>query len=91
MILLTGHGGDAWCQAAESAARELGLDLAVRRIGLGLDYTDSYGDWARLRWVDEDGCVLVRPDQHVAWRAQRVSPSADADLLQALKAVLARH
>ncbi|MND20141.1 2,4-dichlorophenol 6-monooxygenase [compost metagenome] len=91
MTLLTGHGGEAWCRAAESAVRELGIDLAVRRIGLGLEYTDSYGDWARLRWVGEDGCVLVRPDQHVAWRGQSASPTAEADLLQALKAVLARH
>lgn len=91
MTLLTGHGGDAWCLAAVSAARELGIDLQVRRIGLGLDYSDSYGDWARQRWIAEDGCVLVRPDHHVAWRAQSMSPAADLDLLQALKAVLARN
>lgn len=91
MTLLTGHGGDAWCQAAESVARELGIELKVRRIGLGLEYADSYGDWARLRWIGEDGCVLVRPDQHVAWRAQGVSPSAGTDLLQALRTVLARQ
>ncbi|WP_449430859.1 FAD-dependent monooxygenase [Pseudomonas putida] len=91
MTLLTGHGGDAWCQAAEAAARELGIDLQVRRIGLGLDYADSYGDWARQRWVDESGCVLVRPDQHVAWRVQGKSATAGADLLQALKSILARH
>lgn len=91
LTLLTGHGGDAWCRAAAAVARELGIDLEVRRIGLGLDYADSYGDWARLREINEDGCLLVRPDQHIAWRAQSASPSAEALLLDALKALLARH
>ncbi|MDN7143491.1 FAD-dependent monooxygenase [Pseudomonas sp. JQ170] len=91
LTLLTGHGGDGWCRAAVAAARELGIDLEVRRIGLGLDYADSYGDWARQREIGEDGCLLVRPDQHVAWRAHGSSPACDAELLDALKAILARH
>ncbi|KSW27109.1 MULTISPECIES: FAD-dependent monooxygenase [unclassified Pseudomonas] len=90
LTLLTGHGGDAWCRAAETMSRELGIDLAVRRIGLGLDYEDSYGDWARLREIDEDGCLLVRPDQHVAWRSQGAAADAEAVLLGAVRAVLAR-
>ncbi len=90
LTLLTGHGGDAWCRAAEMLARELGIDLVVRRIGLGLDYEDSYGNWARLREIDEDGCLLVRPDQHVAWRSQGAPADAEAVLLGAVKAVLAR-
>ncbi|WP_423358604.1 FAD-dependent monooxygenase [Pseudomonas citronellolis] len=90
LTLLTGHGGDAWCRAAETMSRELGIDLAVRRIGLGLDYEDSYGDWARLREIDEAGCLLVRPDQHVAWRSQGAVADAEAVLLGAVKAVLAR-
>lgn len=90
LTLLTGHGGDAWCRAAETLGRELGIDLAVRRIGLGLDYEDSYGDWARLREIDEAGCLLVRPDQHVAWRSQGAVADAEAVLLGAVRAVLAR-
>lgn len=90
LTLLTGHGGDAWCRAAETLARELGIDLAVRRIGLGLDYEDSYGDWARLREIDEEGCLLVRPDLHVAWRSQGAPADAEAVLLGAVRAVLAR-
>lgn len=90
LTLLTGHGGDAWCRAAETLGRELGIDLAVRRIGLGLDYEDSYGDWARLREIDEAGCLLVRPDQHVAWRSQGAAADAEAVLLGAVRAVLAR-
>jgi len=57
---------------------------------LGLHYEDSYGDWARLREIDEAGCLLVRPDQHVAWRSQGAAADAEAVLLGAVRAVLAR-
>jgi hypothetical protein len=39
-------------------------------IGPRRDIVDHHGDWARAREVGEGGCVLVRPDQHVAWRAE---------------------
>ncbi|OLM15399.1 FAD-binding monooxygenase, PheA/TfdB family, similarity to 2,4-dichlorophenol 6-monooxygenase [Pseudonocardia sp. Ae505_Ps2] len=55
-------------------------------IGPGREVTDVYDDWARLRGVGEDGCVLVRPDAHVAWRAEAL-PDDPAD---ALRRVLGR-
>ena len=60
--LLTGIAGEAW-------ASELPPHVDAYVIGPGRTYTDLYEDWARLREVDEDGCVLVRPDGHVAWRS----------------------
>ncbi|MNG09661.1 2,4-dichlorophenol 6-monooxygenase [compost metagenome] len=91
LTLLTGHGGTVWCNAAEAAAHELGIDLQVRRIGIGLDYADSYGDWARLREIEEDGCLLVRPDNHVGWRAQNSKHANGAALLDVLKSLLDRR
>ncbi|MCY1270962.1 2,4-dichlorophenol 6-monooxygenase [compost metagenome] len=91
LTLLTGHGGEAWVRAANAAARELGIELQVRRIGLGLDYADSYGDWARQREIGEDGCLLVRPDNHVAWRSSQRHDDCEQALLEALRALLARH
>ncbi|WP_210603793.1 FAD-dependent monooxygenase [Brevibacterium oceani] len=66
--LLTGVGGQSWQEAAESLASDLGIDLIWRAIGHGLDYDDVYGDWSRTREVGDAGCLLVRPDRHVAWR-----------------------
>ncbi len=73
--LLTGRGGDAWYDAARAAARETGVDVTVLSVGTTGGLRDPYGTWERLREVDADGGVLVRPDTHVAWRA-RTSASA---------------
>jgi 2,4-dichlorophenol 6-monooxygenase len=89
--IFTGPGGEAWGEAAESVARELGLEIARYRIGPFLDYEDLYGTWSRLSEVEEAGCVLIRPDLYVAWRSVRmVSRPAEA-LRQAMKSILSLH
>ena len=37
---------------------------------------DPYGDWASRSEVDTTGCVLIRPDGHVAWRSPTTTPTA---------------
>jgi 2,4-dichlorophenol 6-monooxygenase len=59
-------------------------------IGPGREYTDLYDDWARLREVAEDGCVLVRPDAHVAWRAAMIANDPAAELRRVLESILDR-
>ena len=86
--LLTGHGGQAWCEAAQSVARELGLEIACYRIGPFLDYEDLYGSWMRLSEVEETGCVLVRPDLYVAWRSARLVVCPAEVLAEVMKSVL---
>jgi 2,4-dichlorophenol 6-monooxygenase len=67
--LLTGIGGDGWRAAAEQMAAT-GFPIRCISIGPGQDYEDPFGDWARASDVEDDGAVLVRPDQVVAWRQQ---------------------
>jgi 2,4-dichlorophenol 6-monooxygenase len=86
--LLTGIGGEAWTAAAAQAAQACGVEVAVHAIGTADGVVDAYGDWERLREVGPSGCVLVRPDQHVAWRAADGSAEALAQLPRALAAVL---
>jgi hypothetical protein len=31
--------------------------------------TTTIGEWERSREIDERGALLVRPDQHIAWRS----------------------
>jgi 2,4-dichlorophenol 6-monooxygenase len=88
--LLTGIAGQAWADAAEKVATDLGIELAAHVIGPGREHIDLYEDWARAREVGEDGCVLVRPDMHVAWRAAGAVDDPAAELSQVLAAVLAR-
>ncbi|KAK4455406.1 FAD binding domain-containing protein [Podospora aff. communis PSN243] len=73
--LLTGHGGDAWIEAAEKVGAALGVRIKASAIGFGLEWRDVYDIWADTRGVEESGAVLVRPDRVVAWRAQEVLPA----------------
>ena len=70
--VLTGIGGEAWKAAASTVSKELGVQVKAYSIGFRSDYEDVYFDWARVRGVDETGCVLVRPDNFVAWRCNDV-------------------
>jgi 2,4-dichlorophenol 6-monooxygenase len=88
--LLTGIAGQAWADAADKVAAELGVEVAPYVIGPGREYIDLYEDWARAREIGEDGCVLVRPDLHVAWRALGITDDPTAELRRVLTTVLAR-
>jgi 2,4-dichlorophenol 6-monooxygenase len=88
--LLTGLSGEAWAAAAQEVAKAMGIELVAHVIGPRRDIVDHHGDWARAREVGEGGCVLVRPDQHVAWRAEELSENPEADLTRVLAAILHR-
>ena len=77
--LLTGIGGEAWAEAAAAAAARWGIEIATIVIGPGRDCEDLFGAWAELSEIEESGCVLVRPDRHVAWRARTVDEAWGLD------------
>lgn len=86
--LITGIGGGAWRAAAEAAGKALGLPLRIVTIGPRADFEDHLGDWDKVREIGDGGAVLVRPDQHVAWRSLGPSGEAEAMLTRALRAIL---
>lgn len=88
--LLTGISGEAWADAASRAARGLGIDIETILIGPRRTYIDHEGEWARAREVGDSGCVLVRPDHHVAWRAEEMVADPAAELVRVLSAILDR-
>jgi 2,4-dichlorophenol 6-monooxygenase len=88
--VFTGIGGEAWAQAAREIAAETGLDIVAHVIGPGRDYQDYAGDWANAREIGEAGCILVRPDQFVAFRDPTAATDAKARLTQALSRVLGK-
>lgn len=86
--LLTGPGGEGWRAAAEKVGAALGVEIKVYSIGWKQDYEDVYFDWARRREVEEDGCVLARPDRFVAWRSKEMVPDAGAKLEKVMRKIL---
>ncbi|WP_029888473.1 FAD-dependent monooxygenase [Polycyclovorans algicola] len=65
-----GTQGHAWEVAARLAGERFGVNLVVHMIGDEAAYRDDDGDWARLREIDADGAIVVRPDTHVGWRCK---------------------
>jgi 2,4-dichlorophenol 6-monooxygenase len=86
--LITSIGGEAWVEAAKKLAKAKGITINTRVIGPRRDFEDHTGDWARAREITDSGCLLVRPDQHVAFRAMKVSAHAEKDLTSALNSIL---
>lgn len=76
--LVTGPDAEAFAAAAG--------ELGIRVLRPGADFDDAEGHWQRVCELEGDGAVLVRPDQHVAFRAA----TAPADPADALRAALAR-
>jgi 2,4-dichlorophenol 6-monooxygenase len=68
----------------------LGMPIEAVVIGPGRPLEDPYGEWARAREVDEAGCILVRPDAHVAWRATGAA-NATERLMDAMLSILSRR
>lgn len=58
--LIAGPDGDEWARA--------GAGLPLRCLVAGRDFMDPDGHWSRVCEVGTRGAILVRPDQHVAWR-----------------------
>ncbi|MFS8105090.1 FAD-dependent monooxygenase [Lentzea alba] len=88
--VVTGIGGQYWLDAAEKVAAEFGIELDGVLIGPGSEYLDVVGDWAQVREIDERGCLLVRPDRHIAWRSHDHGDDAVGMLRSVLAAVLHR-
>ncbi|KAA5833650.1 FAD-binding monooxygenase [Saccharopolyspora hirsuta] len=80
-VLLT--ESEAWAEAAEQLAADLGIRLRAHRLG-----GEVAGDWTGKYGVTADGAVLVRPDRFIAWRSK--GAGSPADLEKALRAVLDR-
>lgn len=88
--LLTGIGGHGWTEAAKAVSAATGLDIKVVTIGPGCDYEDPFGEWANAREISDSGCILVRPDLFVAWRAKQRSQYASKELSDVFSKILGK-
>jgi 2,4-dichlorophenol 6-monooxygenase len=86
--VLTGIGGEGWVEAARIVAAQTGVEIAAFVVGPGRDLTDIYGAWPDAREIAEAGCLLVRPDQHVAFRYSNAAADATALLSDAMAHIL---
>ena len=86
--LITGIAGSAWAPAADLVSESLEVALATVIIGPGREVTDLYYDWARIREVEEDGAILVRPDKFIGWRSMTLPADPEKSLREAMTSLL---
>ena len=82
--VLAGPEGAAWAEAVAGIR-----GLPIRCLIAGRDFTDPEEHWAAVCEITASGALLVRPDQHVAWRARAPLDPAAA-LASAVRTVLGR-
>ncbi|WP_433731694.1 FAD-dependent oxidoreductase [Nocardia sp. CA-129566] len=80
--LLVGPDGAMWLRAASAVADRLLVPLRAIAI--------DAPDWLRQVGIPEQGALLVRPDQMIAWRAPTVPLDAADALGRVLTRILAR-
>ena len=88
--LPTGIGGEAWVLAAEKVGAELALPIRSHVIGARRAIEDHTDDWAPAREIRDAGCLIVRPDHHVAWRSETVAAVPTGELRRVFNSLLAR-
>ncbi|MDH3685457.1 MAG: FAD-dependent monooxygenase, partial [Myxococcales bacterium] len=74
---------EAWAEAA------LGLGpVPCEHVRIGVDTDSLEPDWAGTCEVETGGALLVRPDQHVAWRAREAPKNPGPALRAAVTTIL---
>lgn len=103
-VLVAGHAGGAWIDAARAAAQATGVPIAAHVVapagtaGVLADmpvhrhriHSPFSNPFPVACGIEADGALLVRPDGYVGWRARTVLPDAGARLGAALQRILSR-
>lgn len=87
--ILTGIGGGAWKDAADKLNEKSNLEVKAFSIGYDQDYVDVYRDWPKIRGVEDDGAIIIRPDHFIAWRCKRLAEQPYEVLRSVLSKILA--
>jgi 2-polyprenyl-6-methoxyphenol hydroxylase-like FAD-dependent oxidoreductase len=80
MTLVSAPAAHAWRAAADARG--------LAQIAIGADVPDADGAWRAQLGIGDAGALLVRPDQHVAWRSAGAADDPHAALASALAAIL---
>jgi 2-polyprenyl-6-methoxyphenol hydroxylase-like FAD-dependent oxidoreductase len=85
-LLVSGPEGSAWSDAIASLQAP-----PTATLSLSSDLMPDLGRWLEVAGIGRAGALLVRPDQHVAWRSAEAVPDAAAALAGAFGALLGPH
>jgi len=89
-VLIVRGQSQPWRIAAEAASAATGAKVRTVVVGRGGNVLDAEARWSELSGTQEDGAVLVRPDNMVAWRSAGLPHDASGKLTRGLRDVLGR-
>lgn len=81
-LLVVGPRGSKWSAAASELATPLSILSLTQVLVPDLD------GWLALAGIGPEGALLVRPDQHVAWRSVGASTSPGPELVEVFDVIL---
>jgi 2,4-dichlorophenol 6-monooxygenase len=79
-----------WSGVVSGLVNDFGVAVRIVAIGPRCEWSDCEGQWSNVSGIDREGAILVRPDQHVAWRCLRPGPDPESELYVGLARILAR-
>lgn len=82
-LLLAGPDGAPWIRALASLSGPPAVALRLEEAWL-----PDLARWLGIAGIARDGALLVRPDQHVAWRSRKADADPAARLADAFEAIL---
>ena len=88
--ILAAPDGGAWCEAARTAAAQLGLALDAHHLDHG-ELRDPQRRFVEAYGLSAAGAVLIRPDGFVGWRAVDAAGASAAAMHKALASLLCRN
>ncbi len=88
--LVVGSDGAAWTGTLPPTPRIDVVSISRHDVANGPGVVDPGGAWTRLLAIEPTGAILVRPDQHVAWRSERAVADPAATLARVLDTLLDR-
>ncbi|MBF7014380.1 FAD-dependent monooxygenase [Novosphingobium resinovorum] len=89
-VFVDGPAGD-WTAAVDAARAASGLTIDLVAVGKDEDFTPVDDRWANISGLQRGGAIIVRPDQHVAWRGAVPVADAGATLREVISTVLGRR
>jgi 2,4-dichlorophenol 6-monooxygenase len=91
-LLVHAAGAQSWRDAVAAIAQRLPMRMRSFTVGTGrdADLVDRDENWIKLSEVQPTGAVLVRPDGHVAWRANGLPEQTVDELLRVMIGLLRR-
>jgi len=82
-VLLAGAHFNEWEAAVDQAVAETGIPLQM--IAMGHDVDDSEGQWETITGLSEQGVLLIRPDNIIAWKTEKSDTLIFAEFIDIFK------